>query len=415
MAPSVSAAALLTAALAALAQSASLRGGRSPHAADHLAEHRGNDLQRLLPVGEPWEWTDGKGGLTSKLSLRHWRPLLSSVVAVLTPIDFLAPLASSCPGCFSSVEVWSLVLAAIGDAVVVLWTEDPGAAGATTLPAAAAALCVIAALAVGVALAVRFRRDAAKNTKPDVRSDSLGLLLADFVPLLRPCIRGAIALLALDVIFQETSPWGKFFVPLSILLFGVACTLSGVTKDVLAHVRTRIDGRIVEGSCILFRGHEVSLQKLKWRHTVGLIMPKQVPIYIPNHELLGSAPLAQARQTRPTSQIDIRVGFEGETLRDGGLREAVLGARDLLATTAGEDFTFVGCDGRAYGNCLDTAQCEVWVNETGDTLHLRLVGRPTLEDCKTFGMSKRDVNRAWHLQIEWLNLRLRSLCRELAA
>ena len=95
----------------------------------------------------------------------------------------------------------------------------------------------------------------------------------------------------------------------------------------------------------------------------------------------------------------------------------------LLQKTGEAKFSFKGIDGKTYGNQFDTENCTVWLNETGDALHLELAGRYIFSKPPPFEgkgpvprklCRQMDWERGWHFQVEWFVLEFKTINAKLS-
>lgn len=346
------------------------------------------------------------------LTFWYWKPLLVSLLYMLLVVDVGGPIIDRFFGFSLQKEVCLLVLAIYGFAIVVFMLMDPRAAGMKNLLAVATIGCTVTLLLVLLTLSFTL-------SKTD-KSDPLMLLATDVAGLIRPFLHLIVVVIMLDVVSTEASvDWGKLALLLGFLMLGIALSLSGVIGDILAHVFLRMDGHFREGDFIIYDGGLVQIVDMKWRHVIGITEAQNAIIYIPNAELTSLPLVNQSQDSDRCVEVDILVNLDAASLK-----QAVKNAWDLLAQTEAEDFTFTGSNGTEYTNQFNTPECAIWVNENGDTVHIKFTGSyffsappPYQGDDEEPAWIDRqeDWENGWQMQVEWYNIQLKKMNESLGA
>jgi len=214
------------------------------------------------------------------LSWAYWKPMLLAMGFLLIMSDLAGPLSDLC--CLHGLlkDSSEFLLTMVGFATVVFLTLDWSAAGMMVLVASStlgAALAILfCAFSVSI---VAFSKDA---------RDPMKLILTDIAGCLRGLVRLIMLVTLMDIISTVAGvDWARLMAAFAFLLIALALALAGVIGDILAHIFIRFDQHFIEHDFILFDGDLVQIKDCKWRTTVGLSVPKQSIIYIPNSALCG--------------------------------------------------------------------------------------------------------------------------------
>lgn len=279
----------LLAMLPMLAVAGALRNGHGSTMA--VADEVRQDPEKMMATAESdaKKPEDGQKDAEQKFVLKEeyftwafWRPMVLAIGFLMLMSDVVARTFDLCLSHTLMKEACLFLFTMIGFAAVVFTTLDKSAAGMNVLVGAALMGAAFAILfAVFSCSIVAFSRDP---------KDPVKLILVDLSEGLRGLVRLIMLVTVEDIISQVAGvDWSRLALVLAFLLIAVALALAGVVGDLLAHLFIRFDQHFSEGDFILFDGDMVQIQGVHWRHTVGLSVPKQSVIYIPNNALTSSA------------------------------------------------------------------------------------------------------------------------------
>jgi small-conductance mechanosensitive channel len=344
------------------------------------------------------------------LTWTYWKPLALSMGWLVASVEVAGPMLDAKLEFGLVREVVILATSIYGMAAIIIFTLDMAAAGMLNLLAVATIGCTMAMLLVIFTISVKVN-DTDKN-------DPVMLLATDVAGLLRPILRLILVGVVLDVVAKEASvDWGQLAVLAGYLMLGIALSLSGVIGDVLGHVFIRMDNHFREGDFIVYDGGVVQVDALHWRHTIALTSGSQCKVYIPNSELTSAAIVNQSQDTDRVVEVDIPVDLEADKLK-----EAVKNAWDLFKQAGTDDFSFTALDGKTYKNQFNIDECECWVKESCDAIHVTFVGQyfysnPPPYIGKGVEMEKvfrqQEWEHGWQMQVEWYSIQLKRMNEKL--
>lgn len=357
---------------------------------EELAAHAGEHM----PVNEKW------------FTLWYWAPLVSSISFMTVMIDVVAPLYDTFAEFSLLSEVFLMSVAVFGFAIIIFSTMAPGAAGVPILLANATLSSTLTLLTLLLALSLYARK--VSITDPAMQ------LSQDVAKLYRPVLRVMMVCIILQVITYEAKvDWSQLAMIMAFLMLGIALSLTGVISDIMAHIFIRLDNHFVEGDYIVWQNDLVQIERLEWRHTIGVLDSSNAYIYIPNSQLTSDSVINQCEDNERRTEIDIAVEAEADDLE-----QCVRNVWEVFAEMYKEDFTFEGSDGSEYKNQFDIDQCGVWLKEDGMSIHITIYGKyffsepPAWDDPELPEppMEERhfDWERGWYMQVEWFNLEVKS-------
>jgi small-conductance mechanosensitive channel len=238
----------------------------------------------------------------------YWKPMLLAMGFLLIMSDVAGPLTDLC--CLSGLVKDSTIflLTMLGYATIVFLVLDWEAAGMMTLVASSTLGAAFAILFVAFSFSiVAFSKDP---------RDPMKLILTDLAGLLRGLVRVIMLVTIMDIISTVAGvDWARLMATFAFLILALALALAGVIGDLIAHIFHRFDQHFHEGDFILFDGDLVQIKECKWRTTVGLSVPTQAVIYIPNNALCSTL-------INRTTDVKKEVVLMGEELTKLKLDEA---------------------------------------------------------------------------------------------
>jgi small-conductance mechanosensitive channel len=352
-----------------------------------------------MPVNEKW------------FTMWYWTPLLAGITWMTVTVDVLAPFYNTFFPFTLMSEVLLMSLAIFGFAFVVFSTMAPGSAGATILLANATLSSTIHLLVLLCALSLYARKVP--------REDPVMQLSTDVAKLYRPVLRVMMVCVLLQVITSEAKvDWSQLAMLMTFLMLGIALSLTGVIADIMAHIFIRLDNHFTEGDYIVWEDDLVQIERLEWRHAIGITDSSNAYVYIPNSQLTSDSLINQCEDNERKIEIDLAVEAEA-----ADIKKCVNNAWAVLAEVYKEDFTFMGSDGCEYTNQFLVEQCGIWLKEDGMSVHIALYGKyfhsepPPWGDAETPEppMEERhfDWERGWYMQVEWFNLEVKRRNEEL--
>lgn len=362
------------------------------HAKDS-AQQRGENDEARMKFDPRW------------LSFWYWKPLMCFTLWLILMVDVVGGLVDKFVTFSLVSEIALLCVTMYGLAFVTFLTLNMKAAGHMVLVIVVtlgSTICLVAWLGV-VGLKVARKSD----------KDPVVVLCTDVALLIRPFLRLLVVLVLLDVIAREASvDWGQLALLLGYATLGIALALAGVIGDIIAHVFIRLDDHFKEGDFIVYNGTLVQISAIGWRHTQGITDATNSLIYIPNSELTMGSVVNQSQDNDRSTEVDIPFKLDADKMEI-----AVENAWKLMLQTGEEGFTFTGLDGKVYQNQFNTEECQIWLKENCDALHINFVAKNFFSNPPPWegeegkepesNQRQREWEWAWQMQLEWYNLNLK--------